>query len=55
MNNFYIDIHIIQTVPPSCINRDDTGSPKTAVYGGKMCIRDRYKDIRRVRYDCYAE
>lgn len=39
MNNFYIDIHIIQTVPPSCINRDDTGSPKTAVYGGKTRAR----------------
>lgn len=30
----FIDIHAIQTVPPSCVNRDDTGSPKTAVYGG---------------------
>lgn len=32
--NLYVDIHIIQTVPPSCVNRDDTGSPKTATYGG---------------------
>ncbi len=30
----YIDIHVLQNVPPSCVNRDDTGSPKTAVYGG---------------------
>ncbi len=30
----YIDIHVLQTVPPSCVNRDDTGSPKTARYGG---------------------
>ena len=30
----YIDIHVLQTVPPSCVNRDDTGSPKTAMYGG---------------------
>ena len=30
----YVDFHVLQTVPPSCINRDDTGSPKTAVYGG---------------------
>lgn len=30
----FVDIHVIQTVPPSCVNRDDTGSPKTAVYGG---------------------
>lgn len=33
-NKLYVDIHVLQTVPPSCINRDDTGSPKTAVYGG---------------------
>lgn len=32
--NIYIDIHAIQSVPPSNINRDDTGSPKTAQYGG---------------------
>lgn len=34
MNSLYVDIHVLQTVPPSCVNRDDTGSPKTAVYGG---------------------
>lgn len=32
--NLYMDIHVLQTVPPSCVNRDDIGSPKTAVYGG---------------------
>lgn len=30
----YLDIHTIQNLPPSNINRDDTGSPKTAQYGG---------------------
>ena len=30
----YVDLHVLQTVPPSCVNRDDTGSPKTAIYGG---------------------
>lgn len=30
----FIDFHVLQTVPPSCVNRDDTGSPKTAIYGG---------------------
>lgn len=29
-----IDIHALQTIPPSLINRDDTGAPKTAVFGG---------------------
>lgn len=37
--NLYIDIHVLQTVPPSCINRDDMGSPKTAVYGGVVRAR----------------
>lgn len=34
MRNYYLDLHVLQTVPPCCINRDDTGSPKTAIYGG---------------------
>lgn len=33
-NNIYVDLHVLQTVPPSNMNRDDTGSPKTARYGG---------------------
>lgn len=32
--HLFLDIHAIQTLPPSNINRDDTGSPKTAQYGG---------------------
>ena len=35
----YVDFHVLQTVPPSCINRDDTGSPKTAMYGGVLRAR----------------
>ncbi|CCI54960.1 type I-E CRISPR-associated protein Cas7/Cse4/CasC [Nostocoides jenkinsii] len=35
----FVDIHILQSVPPSNINRDDTGSPKTAMYGGVMRAR----------------
>lgn len=30
----FVEIHALQTVPPSCINRDDSGTPKTAIYGG---------------------
>jgi CRISPR system Cascade subunit CasC len=30
----YIDIHVLQTVPPSNLNRDETGSPKTGTFGG---------------------
>lgn len=35
----FIDVHIIQTLPPSNVNRDDTGSPKTAQYGGVIRAR----------------
>lgn len=38
-NRLYVDFHVLQTVPPSCVNRDDTGSPKTAVYGGTTRAR----------------
>lgn len=34
MTRTIVDVHVIQTVPPSNLNRDDTGSPKSAVYGG---------------------
>ncbi|GAA1215032.1 type I-E CRISPR-associated protein Cas7/Cse4/CasC [Kitasatospora nipponensis] len=33
-NRTIVEIHALQNVPPSNINRDDTGAPKTAVYGG---------------------
>jgi CRISPR system Cascade subunit CasC len=33
-DRLFVEFHVLQSVSPSCINRDDTGSPKTAVYGG---------------------
>lgn len=35
----FIDVHVIQNLPPNCINRDDVGSPKTAIYGGVLRSR----------------
>jgi len=35
----FIDVHILQDLPPSNINRDQSGSPKTAVYGGVQRLR----------------
>lgn len=54
IEKLYLDLHVIQTVPPSCVNRDDTGSPKTAIYGGvrrarvssqswKKAVRDMFR------------
>lgn len=35
----YLDIHCLQSVPFANLNRDDTGSPKTAIFGGVPRIR----------------
>ncbi|MFE7409382.1 type I-E CRISPR-associated protein Cas7/Cse4/CasC [Streptomyces laurentii] len=35
----YIDVHILQTLPFSNVNRDDLGSPKTVTYGGTTRTR----------------
>ena len=35
----FVDIHLIQSLPPSCVNRDDSGSPKSALYGGVRRLR----------------
>ena len=39
-NDLYVDVQILQDVPPSNINRDDSGTPKQAVYGGVRRLRD---------------
>lgn len=48
----FVDIHVLQSVPPSNINRDDSGSPKTATYGGTRRARvssQAWKKATRVR------
>lgn len=34
-----IELHILQTFPVSCLNRDDLNSPKTAIFGGVQRAR----------------
>ncbi|MBO4317468.1 MAG: type I-E CRISPR-associated protein Cas7/Cse4/CasC, partial [Mailhella sp.] len=52
----HLELHIIQSVPVSCLNRDDLGSPKTAFFGGvkrarvssqcwKRAIREYAKEV----------
>lgn len=38
-NRLYLDVHVLQVLPPSCVNRDDTNTPKTCIYGGKIRSR----------------
>jgi len=37
--HLYVDVHIIQTVPPANLNRDDQGNPKEAYFGGHRRAR----------------
>jgi len=37
--HLYVDVHILQDIPPSNINRDDNGTPKQAIYGGANRLR----------------
>jgi CRISPR system Cascade subunit CasC len=34
MKNLKIELHLLQNFPPSCLNRDDTNTPKTCEFGG---------------------
>lgn len=51
----YVDVNVIQTVPPSCVNRDDTGSPKTATYGGVRRARVSSQSWKRAMRQYFRE
>lgn len=35
----FVELHILQSLPPSNVNRDDSGTPKQALYGGARRAR----------------
>ncbi|MDB0646700.1 type I-E CRISPR-associated protein Cas7/Cse4/CasC [Bifidobacterium adolescentis] len=51
----FMDIHCIQQVPPSNINRDDTGSPKTAYVGGALRSRVSSQDWKRAMRGVFGD
>jgi CRISPR system Cascade subunit CasC len=51
----YIDVHVLQTVPPSNLNRDDTGSPKTAFFGGVRRARVSSQAWKRAARKAFAD
>jgi CRISPR system Cascade subunit CasC len=55
MNRTLIELHILQTVPPSNLNRDDTGSPKTAIYGGVRRARVSSQAWKRATRDAFED
>src|SRR5215471_2776044 len=57
-----IELHILQSFPVSCLNRDDVGAPKTATFGGvtrarissqclKRAIRELAQEISPTLFD----
>lgn len=54
-NHTYIDVHVIQTVPPSNLNRDDAGAPKQAIYGGVRRARVSSQSWKRATRKAFAQ
>ncbi|MFD0343783.1 type I-E CRISPR-associated protein Cas7/Cse4/CasC [Streptomyces sp. NPDC127117] len=55
MTRLILDIHILQTVPPSNLNRDDTGAPKSATYGGVQRSRVSSQAWKRATREAFTE
>lgn len=51
----FIDIHVLQTLPPSNPNRDDTGAPKSASFGGVRRMRISSQAIKRATRKDFEE
>jgi len=44
-----IDLHILQSFPPSLLNRDDMGQPKTIIFGGTTRTRVSSQSLKRAQ------
>ncbi len=51
----HLELHIIQSVPVACLNRDDLNSPKTAVFGGVQRARVSSQSWKRAIREMMAE
>jgi CRISPR system Cascade subunit CasC len=54
-NPLYVDIHVLQSVPPSNLNRDDAGTPKQAMYGGARRARVSSQAWKRAARTMFAD
>ena len=43
----FLQLHLITSYGPACLNRDDTGRPKTAVIGGVERLRISSQSLKR--------
>lgn len=51
----FIELHLIQNFAPSCLNRDDTGAPKDAMFGGFRRSRISSQCIKRAIRETFSE
>ncbi|MYV46294.1 type I-E CRISPR-associated protein Cas7/Cse4/CasC [Streptomyces sp. SID2888] len=51
----FVEAHILQSLPPSNVNRDDSGTPKQAVYGGARRARVSSQAWKRATRTEYAK
>jgi CRISPR system Cascade subunit CasC len=47
-----IELHILQSFPVTCLNRDDVGSPKSATFGGTQRARVSSQSLKRATRLC---
>lgn len=50
-----LELHMIQNFPPSCLNRDDTNSPKDCEFGGVRRARISSQCIKRAIRKCFGD
>lgn len=50
-----IELHILQSFPVSCLNRDDVGAPKTAIFGGVTRARISSQCLKRATRELATE
>ena len=52
--SLFIEFHAIQNMAPSCLNRDDTGAPKDAMFGGTRRARVSSQCLKRAQRQMFA-
>jgi len=43
----FVQLHLLTSYPPACLNRDDLNRPKTAVMGGVQRLRVSSQSLKR--------
>lgn len=53
--SLFIEFHAIQNMAPSCLNRDDTGAPKDAMFGGSRRARVSSQCLKRAARQMFSK